>query len=110
MLVGWWVSAPWSPWPSVRLGLYVLMLQGGPDTHKDPAQEVWVYDLASHARVQRIHLQAPASSIMVSRDDKPLLYTAFLAAAEIGVYDARTGKFLRKIQEVATTPTLLVGP
>ncbi len=119
----WWLTtaaeraARWHPGGHQKMALslalnrlYVLMLQGGPDTHKDPAQEVWVYDLTTHAKVQRIHLQAPASSIQVSRDDKPLLYAAFLGAPEIGVYDARSGKALRRIQEVATTPTLLLSP
>lgn len=39
--------------------LYSLVHQGGPDSHKDPGSEVWVYDLASRARVQRIVLRNP---------------------------------------------------
>ncbi|MBS0613449.1 MAG: amine dehydrogenase [Proteobacteria bacterium] len=118
----WWLTTPaeraaqWRPGGHQKMALspalnrlYVLMLKGGPDTHKDPAQEVWVYDLATHAKIQRIHLQGLASSILVTRDDKPLLYTAFLGGSDIGVYDARSGKQLRTIHEVATTPTLLVG-
>jgi methylamine dehydrogenase heavy chain len=37
--------------------LYSLMHQGGPDTHKQSGTEVWVYELATHRRVQRIALQ-----------------------------------------------------
>ena len=29
--------------------LYGLMHQGGPDTHKEPGTEVWVYDLATRS-------------------------------------------------------------
>lgn len=38
--------------PSRRL--YSLVHRGGTDTHKEPGEEVWVYDLASKTRVQRI--------------------------------------------------------
>jgi methylamine dehydrogenase heavy chain len=118
----WWLTtaaeraAQWRPGGHQKTSLspalnrlYVLMRRGGPDTHKDPAEEVWVYDLATHARVQRIHLKGQSTSILVSRDDKPQLYTAFLGGSDIGIYDARSGAHLRTIHEVATTPTLLVG-
>lgn len=39
--------------------LYSLVHQGGVDTHKDPGSELWVFDLASHERLQRIALRNP---------------------------------------------------
>jgi hypothetical protein len=39
--------------------LFALMHQGGPDSHKDPGSEVWVYDLATGSRIQRIELVSP---------------------------------------------------
>jgi methylamine dehydrogenase heavy chain len=39
--------------------LYSLVHQGDVDSHKDPGSEVWVYDLAERARVQRIELRNP---------------------------------------------------
>ncbi len=118
----WWLTtaaeraAKWRPGGHQKTAispalnrLYVLMRQGDLDTHKEPAQEVWVYDLATRARIQRIKLTGMASGILVTRDAKPLLYTAFLGGSDIGVYDARGGQHLRTITEVATTPTLLVG-
>jgi methylamine dehydrogenase heavy chain len=39
--------------------LYSLMHQGGTDTHKDPGSEIWVYDLATRQRLQRIELESP---------------------------------------------------
>ena len=48
--------------PSGRL--YALMHQGGKDTHKDPGTEVWVFDLATHARVQRIALKSPIAGFL----------------------------------------------
>lgn len=44
--------------------LYALMHQGGPDTHKDPGTEVWVYDLADHRRVQRVSMLNPVASFV----------------------------------------------
>jgi methylamine dehydrogenase heavy chain len=39
--------------------LYSLVHQGGPDTHKQPGTELWVYDVAARRRVQRIPLRSP---------------------------------------------------
>jgi methylamine dehydrogenase heavy chain len=44
--------------------LYALMHQGGPDTHKEPGTEVWVYDLATRRRVQRIPVRNPLESFL----------------------------------------------
>jgi methylamine dehydrogenase heavy chain len=48
--------------PSGRL--YALMHQGGVDTHKDAGTEVWVYDLATRKRVQRIPVRNPFLSFL----------------------------------------------
>ena len=51
--------------------LYVLMHQGGPDSHKEPGTEVWVYDLASRKRVQRVSIANPliaSSALQASLD------------------------------------------
>jgi methylamine dehydrogenase heavy chain len=39
--------------------LFALVHQGGEDTHKEAGSEVWVYDLATRSRVQRIDLLGP---------------------------------------------------
>ncbi len=44
--------------------LYALMHQGGPDTHKDAGKEVWVFDLATHRRLQRIELENPLAGAL----------------------------------------------
>lgn len=43
--------------------LYALMHRGPADTHKEPGDEVWVYDLATHHRLQRIALRSPGVTI-----------------------------------------------
>jgi methylamine dehydrogenase heavy chain len=44
--------------------LYALMHQGGKDTHKQPGTEIWVYDLATRARVQRFPVLNPVASFV----------------------------------------------
>jgi methylamine dehydrogenase heavy chain len=44
--------------------LYALVHQGSVDSHKEPGTEVWVYDLASHRRLQRIPLLNPLASFV----------------------------------------------
>jgi methylamine dehydrogenase heavy chain len=44
--------------------LYSLVHEGGPDTHKDPGTEIWVYDLQSQQRLQRIEVESPGLTQM----------------------------------------------
>lgn len=44
--------------------LYSLVHQGDRDTHKDAGTELWVYDLESHERLQRIELKSPGFTFM----------------------------------------------
>jgi methylamine dehydrogenase heavy chain len=92
-----------------RRRLYSLMHQGGPDTHKDPGSEIWVYDLgAGGKRVQRITLEKPLTSIAVTSDAKPLLFGLFIGAPELKVFDGASGALLRTVSEVGLTPSTLV--
>ena len=120
--------------------LYSLVHRGLADTHKEPGEEVWVYDLARRERVQRIALRSPGvtiygfpidpgpswrwltewvldtfvpasvSHIEVTRDDEPLLVTAAQFSGSLGVYDARSGEFLRRVQPTGWTTDLLIAP
>jgi methylamine dehydrogenase heavy chain len=44
--------------------LFALMHQGGPDTHKTPGTEVWVYDLATRRRLQRLEMPSPLATFV----------------------------------------------
>jgi methylamine dehydrogenase heavy chain len=90
--------------------LYSIMHQGDLYTHKDPGREVWVYDLAQRARVQKISLQHDSGSIQVSRDARPLMFSIFIESNVLDIYDATSGKFLRSVSDIGTTPTVLVSP
>ena len=64
-------EATWKPGGSQHLAvheasnrLYSVMHRGGRDTHKQPGTEIWVYDLESHERLQRIALRGPGLTVM----------------------------------------------
>ena len=53
-------------------------------SHKNPAKEIWVFDLATKQRIQR----APGSNsvaMALSKEEKPVLFT----------YDGMTAEFVR---------------
>src|SRR6266702_4281859 len=77
--------------------LYAIMHQGPAETHKDPGREVWVYDLARKARIQKIAMKNNSGSIQVSRDSNPLLFSIFIESTVLDVYDATTGNLLRSV-------------
>ncbi len=119
----WWLTTPaerrqeWRPGGLQQLAvhagqnrLYVLMHQGNRDTHKDPGQSIWVYDLATRQRVQQITTERLSSSIQLTTDARPLLFSAFMGSNILDVYDPASGKLLRSVNEIGTTPMLLITP
>ena len=90
--------------------LYVAVHEGGDGSHKEAGSEVWVFDLAKRARRAVITLDSPASSLAVSSDDKPLLFTSDLAAPVVHVYDAVSGEKQRAIAGMMLAPSLLQTP
>lgn len=119
----WWLTsdaerkAGWRPGGIQQLAvnaqrsrLYAIMHRGGLETHKDPGKDVWVFDVISRQRVQQFLLKNLASSIQLSSDAQPLLYSIFIDNPNLDVYDAAAGKWLRSVDHVGTTPTLMVTP
>ncbi len=119
----WWLTseaerkAGWRPGGLQQLALntdnsrlYAIMHRGGIETHKDPGKDVWVYDVPRGERVQQIALKSLASSIQLSSDQHPLLYSIFLDSTDLDVYDAGSGKLLRTVEHIGTTPTIMVTP
>ncbi len=117
--------------------LYALMHQGGPDTHKDPGTEMWVYDLATHRRVQRIPVLNPLVSfvaqqgglggmsrwllgtlvpnpgvdrILVTQDEHPVLIASASIPPAVTVHDALSGAVLREVSEPGLASSLLFAP
>jgi methylamine dehydrogenase heavy chain len=90
--------------------LFAIVHRGGPETHKDPGSDIWVYDLASQRRVQQIAARNKVSSIQVSQDPHPLLFACSLESNRLDVYDASSGKYLRTVESIGQTPAVLVAP
>ncbi len=124
--------------------LYALMHRGGPDTHKEAGEEVWIYDLASHRRLARVELVNPGVTIygfpvdvgrtwmqpfnrlpgwlldtfapaavgfiQVTQDEAPLLLTASQFFGSLGVYDALSGRLLRRVEPTGWTSDVLLAP
>jgi len=120
-------------------GLYVLMHQGGIDTHKAAGTQVWVYDLANRRRSLRFPLDNPlvaflgqqaglardgwtrallrlvlpnpgVSAILVTQDDEPVLIAAAQEPPNLSVHDARTGALVGEIRDAGLALGLLFAP
>jgi methylamine dehydrogenase heavy chain len=101
---------------AVQAGLqrfYVAMHQGVDGSHKDPASEIWVFDLKTKKRIARWDLAQqkidPLVSIQVSQDSQPVFY-GLTATSDLVTLDARTGKLAHVEKQVGNTSTLLVNP
>ncbi|HME38745.1 MAG TPA: amine dehydrogenase large subunit [Steroidobacteraceae bacterium] len=119
----WWMTsdaerkAGWRPGglqqlaaiPSQSL-MYAIMHRGPIATHKDPGKDVWVFDVSSRQKVKQIALKNLAGSIQISSDSTPLLYSIFIESTDLDIYDALSGKLLRSVDHVGTTPTIMVTP
>ncbi len=119
----WWLTseaerkAGWRPGGLQQLALnpsdsrlYAIMHRGGIETHKDPGKDVWVYDVSTRQRVQQFALKSMSTSIQLSSDQHPLLYSIFLDGTDVDIYDAGSGKLLRTVEHIGTTPTIMVTP
>ena len=87
--------------------LYIVMHQGKKDSHDDPGKEIWVYDLNSKKRIQRINTKNLVASIHVSQDSKPLLFTVFPGSPSLDIYDAMSGDYLRTVSDLGYSPMVL---
>lgn len=87
--------------------LFVLMHEGGEFTHKNPGTEIWVFDVAAQKRVARYPLEKPVTSLAVSGDADPLLYTILFGEPELIVRDPDTGEVLRTIGELGREMTVI---
>ena len=76
---------------SHRSGLLFLgMNRDGPDSHKQPAQEIWVMNIDDMSQYKVIEPPGPVTQLAVSQDSQPLLAAAS-EGPEIYLFDALTG-------------------
>jgi len=94
--------------------IYMLFhVKGEKSSHQDSGTEAWVFDPASKKRERRITLKHPAMSIMLTRDDKPLMVAVGnneTGAFVLDVYDALSGQWLRTLADFGAETPFLVFP
>lgn len=119
--------------------LYSLVHRGEADSHKEPGDEVWVYDVPKRAKLRAIEvpnlgaaalrdlMKLPpggaldwllravvpnegADAVAVSQDAAPVLALASADAPVIAVLDAESGELVREISEPGLAIGLLVVP
>jgi methylamine dehydrogenase heavy chain len=88
--------------------LYVLMQPDAHEgTHKDPATEVWVYNVASKLRVKRLRLVRPGSSIAVSHGPEALILVQ--SGARLDVYEPG-GALVRSLDLAGASSGISIEP
>ena len=55
-------------------------------------------------------VKEPVTTMAVSQDDEPLLYTTFFEKPQLEIYDALSGKHLRTVEQVGMNPAVLQTP
>jgi len=86
--------------------LYVLMHQGGIDTHYENGTEVWVFDLERRKRAGKLSFENEVSHILSSQEEEPKLYV-FDEDRKLQIYDGRLFRHLRTIEKPGPGPGLL---
>ena len=87
--------------------LFVLMHEGGADTHEELGKQVWVFDLKTKTRIARFTLAGPTVAIDVSQDEAPLLYAINGETRELDVYSAIDGSKQRSIGSIGIGVTII---
>jgi methylamine dehydrogenase heavy chain len=89
--------------------LYVLMQADAHEgTHKDPADEVWVFNPATKTRVKRMRLVRPGSSISLSHGPEPLMLIQ--AGERLDVYEPQGGSLVRSLELPGFRSRMLIEP
>jgi methylamine dehydrogenase heavy chain len=87
--------------------LYVIMQHDAHEgSHKEPGTEVWVFDPHSHARVDRLRLVRPGSSVEVTHTPTPELLVA--TSDQLDVYGLPHGNLVRSLDAGARRGGLMM--
>jgi methylamine dehydrogenase heavy chain len=100
---GGWQVAAYHP---ATNRLFVQMHEGGKWTHKHAGEEVWVFDVETEERLQRITTEHGAFSSIVTQDDQPLLYT-LSETQTISVFDGTSYEHKGDVGQLGISPYLL---
>ncbi len=84
--------------------LWVAMTPNGYEgSHKDPATEVWLFDVTKQKRFARFEMNTMALSIDVTLEDEPRLLVVNIEGS-LDVYNASTGEYQRSIHDLGASP------
>ena len=87
--------------------LYVIMQRDGHEgSHKEGGTEVWIFDPATHARLGRLRLVRPGTSIEVTHTPEPLLLVA--TSEQLDVYALPNGNLLRSLDAPARRMGMII--
>ena len=88
--------------------LFVGMHAGGKEgSHKDPAKEIWVFDLGQKKRIARMPGQN-AIAITVSQTDAPKLFAIDGVKMGLAVFDvAAKSRLLGRMEQIGESATML---
>lgn len=87
--------------------LYMLMHKDGSDgSHKSGGPEIWIYDLKSQKRIQKIVLKTWGVSVEVTRGANPYMVVTN-ANMQLDVYHAENGEWIKEIGGTAAMPFIL---
>ncbi|MCB1692042.1 MAG: hypothetical protein KDI19_04705 [Pseudomonadales bacterium] len=86
--------------------LYILMHEGGVDTHYESGTEVWLVDIDRGKRIGRFALDEASKAVQVTQEAVPLLLT-LTDKGSVDVYDGQLLRRLRSIDGVGPSPLFL---
>lgn len=88
--------------------LFVAMHSGGAEgTHKNPAQEIWVFDIEKKKRLARLPGHN-AIALAVSQTDQPKLFAIDGVKMGLAVFDAGVKpRFLKRMEQIGESATLM---
>ena len=88
--------------------LFVAVHAGGKEgSHKDPAREIWVFDLEQKKRLARLPGHN-AIAIAVGQSDEPKLFAIDGLKMGLAVFDAGARpRFLRRMEQIGDSATLM---
>lgn len=88
--------------------MFVSMHMGGKEgSHKDPAREIWVFDLAQNKRVARLPGHN-AIALTVSQTDAPKLFAIDGMTMGLAVFDASVKpRFLERMEQIGESATMM---
>ena len=90
--------------------VYVLMHpEGGEGTHKNPGNEVWVYDLKNKQRISRIAIKNWGLVVGTSGSDKNKFLLVTNTDMAIDVYGLPGGEYVRSLTSAGSTPFVIDG-